>query len=126
MSDYDKRILDGLTNEDEAFLKNLEDNRGLFTQFFATFDGPMKYWAIYGNVLIVIFCGLMVYSGVQLFSSESTKMVVIWALAVSLSFTCISLLKLWFFMRMNHLATLRELKKIEFSLVKQSEFRDAV
>lgn len=121
MDTYDKRILEGLTEDDQAFLKNLEDDRGLFTQMFATFHGPLKYWTIYVFILIFALLGLGVYAGFQLAATESLQMIVVWGLVIWFAIFAISLMKMWLFMRMNHLATLRELKKIEFYLLKQKE-----
>lgn len=118
MDSYDKRIFEGLTSEDQAFLKNLEDDRGLFTQMFATFDGPLKYWTIYVFVMTFAFFGLGVYAGFQLVATESVQMIAVWTLVIWFCLFAVGMLKIWLFMRMNHLATLRELKKIEFLVLK--------
>ncbi len=120
MDTYDKRILEGLNDDDQAFLKNLEDNRGLFTQMFATFDGPLKYWTAFVFVMTFAFFALGVYAGFQLAATESLQMIAVWTLTIWFCLFSVGLLKIWLFMRMNHLATLRELKKIEFLLVKQA------
>ena len=118
MDSYDKRIFEGLTSEDQAFLKNLEDDRGLFTQMFATFDGPLKYWTIYVFVMTFAFFGLGVYAGFQLVAPESVQMIAVWTLVIWFCLFAVGMLKIWLFMRMNHLATRRELKKIEFLVLK--------
>lgn len=121
MDAYDKRIFEGLNEDEQIFLKNLEDDRGLFTQMFATFNGPLKYWTGMVFVFTFVFVGLGVYSGFQLAVAESFKMVGVWALALFCCIFAVGMYKMWLFMRMNHLATLRELKKIEFLILKDKE-----
>ena len=118
MTSFDDRLREGLTREDEAFLKDLEDGRGLFTQLGATFQGPLKYWTALGMIFTFVFFGLGVLAVVQLLDAERMNDILLWAALLFVSVLSMSLLKLWFFMRMNHLVQLRELKKIQLALAR--------
>ena len=117
MTPIDDRLSAGLSADDAAFLKELEDGRGLFTQLGATFEGPLRFWTMLVFVFTLGFTVLGVVAVFQLLASERMSAIVLWASALWFSLIAVSMLKMWLFMRMNHLAVLRELKKIELRLV---------
>jgi hypothetical protein len=112
----DERLRDALSKDDAQFLKDLEDGRGLFTQLGATFQGPLAGWTAFGFVLVFAFIGLGVFSGFQLAATQDLGAVVLWASLLWLSFLSVGLIKLWIFMRMNHLVLLRAIKSLELRL----------
>lgn len=118
MSDYDLRMRDGLTAEDEAFLKDLEDKRGLFDQIGDTFNGPQGGWTVFAWILSLAFFALSVFCFYKLTGAAESREGLLWLAGTMAGWISVGLVKIWFWMRMNHLATLRELKKIEFRLVK--------
>lgn len=116
MTDFDTRLKQGLAAEDEAFLKTLESEDGLFRQMGDTFAGPLKYWTAFAFVLSLVFAGLAVYGLYQVWQADSMKEMFLWFGLFSFSALAVSMIKIWFWLRMNHLATLRELKRIELRL----------
>lgn len=116
MSDFDLRLREDLTAEDRAFLKDLEDGRGLFDQLGATFQGPLKYWTALVFIFIFGWMALGVFFAFQVAATDDPKATMLWMFGITGCVFAIAMLKMWLFQRVNHLATLRELKKIELRL----------
>ncbi|MEO0983234.1 MAG: DUF6768 family protein [Pseudomonadota bacterium] len=121
MTEFDDRLRGALSADDEAFLNNLEDERGLFAQMGDTFSGPLKYWTAFAFALSLTFFGLGVYCFIRIFSAEGPNAIAAWLGGFIAAMISVGLVKLWFWLRMNHLATLRELKKMELRIAKMSD-----
>lgn len=120
MTRFDSKLADALNEEDEAFLKDLEHGEGLFEQMGATLTGPLKYWTVMVFVMTFVFFGLAVFSVIRILATESMNEAVVWNAVFVFSAIAVAMLKMWVWMRMNHLAVLRELKRIELQLVKDA------
>lgn len=119
MSNFEKRLEAGLSAEDEAFLKDLEGDEGMFKQMGATFRGPLGGWTIYAFVMSFLMFGVAVWALWNALHAEPLREMILWLALTSLLMVGIGMFKIWLFMRMNHLAVLRELKLIELRLVKR-------
>lgn len=118
MTDFEARLKHGLSADDEAFLKDLEGDVGIFQQMGATFSGPMKFWTAFAFVFSFAMFAGGVWAAFQMVGAETVKETVQWAvLVLALSFA-VGMIKIWFWLRMNHLVVLKELKLIELQLVK--------
>ncbi|MEM9178502.1 MAG: DUF6768 family protein [Pseudomonadota bacterium] len=118
MSSFEDRLLTSLSADDEAFLKELEEDVGLFQQLGMTFSGPLRYWTAFAVVFSFVFFALSIWAGYNMFMAEELKMVIIWGVFFGWMSLAVGLIKVWFWMRMNLLNVLRELKRIELRLVK--------
>ncbi|MEL6323258.1 MAG: DUF6768 family protein [Pseudomonadota bacterium] len=116
MTQFDETLRDALSADDKDFLKTLENDQGMFEQMGATFVGPMKYWTAFAFVLSLIFFGLTIYCFYQMATVEGDRAALMWFAGFIWSAIAVAAIKIWFWLRMNHLATLRELKKIELML----------
>ncbi len=119
MSDFENRLMEGLDSDDEAFLKNLEEGEGLFQQMGSTFRGPLGGWTIYAFILSFVMFGVGVWAMIEMLGAESLRETVLWFALLSAMLLAVSMIKIWFWLRMNHLATLRQLKLLELRLMKQ-------
>ena len=120
MSTFETRLREGLTADDEAFLKNLEQDAGLFQQMGSTFSGPLGGWTIYAFIMsFAMFC-VSLWAGWNMLQADSLKIVVLWGALFGWTSLAVGLIKIWFWMRMNHLAVLKQLKLIELRVVKSS------
>lgn len=119
MSSFEKRLEAGLSAEDEAFLKDIESDENLFKQMGKTFQGPLGGWTIYAFLMSLVLFGLAVWAIWNVFHADVIKAMILWSSLAIWSFFAVGLIKIWFWMRMNHLAVLRELKMIELRLVKR-------
>ena len=118
MSTFEDRLLTSLNAEDEAFLKELEDDTGMFQQMGMTFSGPLRYWTAFAFVLSFAIFAISMWAGYNMLQAENLKLVVLWGALFGWASLGVGMIKIWFWMRMNHLNVLRELKRIELRLVK--------
>lgn len=120
MTSFEDRLMTSLSADDEAFLKELEEDVGLFQQMGMTFSGPLRYWTGLAFVFSFLIFALSLWAGYNMLKAETVKMVVLWGALFGWASLGVGLIKVWFWMRMNHLNVLRELKRIELRLVKNS------
>ena len=116
MNDFEKTLRQSLSADDEAFLRDLEDGRGLFTQLGATFQGPMRFWSLFVWVFVIGASGLGFYCIWQMFSAPDTRSLILWTAGAWAAWTVQISLKQWVFQRMATLTLLREIKKLELRL----------
>lgn len=118
MTNCETRRQEGLSAEDEAFLRNLEPGESLFGQLGATFSGPMKFWTGFAFVLSFVLFGIAVWAGFRMYAAAELRELMFWMAVFMSGMLAVSMIKIWFWMRMNHLAVLRELKRIELRIVR--------
>lgn len=123
MTQFDDALARGLSADEEEFMRDLEDGRGLFQQLGATFQGPLRFWTLFGGFVIFMATGLGLYSVWKLFQAETTRGLILWAAAGWASWTVQIALKQWVYDRMATLTILRELKKIELRVARLEEPR---
>ena len=119
MTSTNETLRKALDDDDAAFLKSLDDEPGLMSQFADSFHGSMKFWTGYAFVMTFVVFGLAIYCVYQLWYADTTRDFAIWSLSAWFCLNGVGLLKMWMFMRMNHLATLREIKRLELQIVRQ-------
>ena len=120
MSSSETRLKDSLTAEDEAFLQKSEEGDRLLSQLGSAFAGPMKFWTGFAFVLSFAFFGIAVWAGFQIYGAAEPRMMVFWLGIFLFAMIAVGLIKIWFWMRMSHLALLSELKRIERRLLRAS------
>lgn len=118
MTTFETRLKESLSAEDEAFLRNLEEGESLFGQLGSTFTGPMKFLTGFAFVLTFAFFGIAVWAGFNIYSAAEPREMVFWLAVFIFGMVSVAMLKMWFWMRMNHLALLRELKRIELRVAR--------
>lgn len=127
MTEFDSNMRAGLSADDAAFLKSLDaqtlEDRGLFAQLGATFHGPMKGWTVFAFFFTFVFFLLFVFGAWQAWTAETVRETVLWCAVALWSTIAVAMLKMWMFDRMNHLATLGELKKIELRVAQLQDGR---
>jgi hypothetical protein len=118
MTGIDTRIRAALSAEDEAFLEGLDHERGLFAQVGDMFRGPMGRWTMLVYVMGVAVTALGAWTVVQMFAATNTRELILWTAAALTCALTISMIKLWAWGRMQTLAILRELKRIELRVAR--------
>ena len=121
MTKFDDDLATALSADDKAFLKDLENGRGMFDQLGATFQGPMRFWTYLMGLYSFVFFGLAVFCGWNAFVATDLRATVLWAAGTLIATLAVTMLKMWLFDRMNTLSLLGELKKIELRLAQLSE-----
>lgn len=110
---FDEQLKQNLSEEDQAFLDSLTDERGMYAQIADTFAGPMRGWTGFAFVLSFAFFGACVYTLVQLAAAPPINEALLWLAGFVWASLAVAMIKVWFWMRMHQVTLLRELKKIE-------------
>ncbi len=116
MSIADERIRAALSADDEAFLAGLDQERGLLAQVGDMFHGPMGRWTVLVYVIGTGVTALGAWTIFRMFSATDTRDLILWTAAALGCGLTVSMIKLWAWMRLNTLTTLRELKRIELRI----------
>lgn len=119
MTEFDTKLAADLSEDDRAFLQDLESGRGLFAQMGDTFRGPMSFWTGFAFLISLVFFGAALYCGYRLLHIEAPQDGFVWLAGFMWSTIAVGLTKLWFWLRINHLAVLRELKLIELRIAQK-------
>lgn len=117
---FDQRLFGELSADDAAFLDRLEEDRGLYAQMSDTFSGPLKLWTVFAFVLSLTFFVAAIYSLVQLWAGPPLRESLIWLAMFGWFILAVAMIKMWYWMRLNQLTLLRELKKIELQVARLS------
>jgi len=121
MTRLDDDLRARLSTADEEFLADLESGRGFFTQLGATFKGPQGWIGV--SVLFVAFVclGVAIWCGWEAVHAQTDRSTTLWVAGAILGFMGNALLRMYLMSRMQTLAVLRELKRIELRLIKLDE-----
>lgn len=123
MNEIDRKIGAALDADDRAFLKSLEEERGLFGQMGDTMMGPLGGWARFAAVIAFAMAAIFFFAIWQLLTATDQRSITLWATLVIFTAMAQGMLKQWFFERMNLLSVLRELKRIEIRIAAIEERR---
>ena len=121
MTQTDETIATALSHDDRAFLESLEEDRGMFRQIGDSWSGPLGGWAKLSFALaIAIGIGLAV-SFYRAVSADTLQPMVGWGLVTLGLLIVQGFLKEWMFARMNMIAVLREVKRLQVQIALLSE-----
>jgi len=112
----DTRIRDALSEDDQAFLDSLEEERGMFRQIGDAWKGPMGGWAklIFGFTVAI---GLLfVFVLWQVIHTLEPIAHTLWAISGVALLVILGFAKEWMFNRMNMLTILREIKRLQLEV----------
>ena len=116
MTTIDERIRKSFSQEDQAFLAELDAGDSLYREVAATFTGRMRWL----NALAWVFgLVLMVAAAIcawQFVNEDDLRTMNLWGAGAALAFLGLAMIKLWFFMDMKSNAVLREIKRVEFQI----------
>jgi hypothetical protein len=116
MSDIDDKILETLKSEDRNILDSCGRELGLFGLIAESFRGQLKAMVITVFLLVLIFAVILVICTVNFFTVDDIALKLNW-LAVGLTaLIVIGLLRLWYFMELNRLSVIREVKRLELQI----------
>jgi hypothetical protein len=121
MTEFDTRLRAALDADDEAFLRELDTDRGMFAQIGDTLSGPLGGWAklIFA---VAVALGIALFVAIwQMLTADTDRQLLIWV-AVTLGLLMAQgFVKQWFFERMNLMTILRELKRVELRIARIEE-----
>ncbi|QIG80669.1 DUF6768 family protein [Stakelama tenebrarum] len=123
MTDFDKSLGAALDADDRAFLASLDARRGLFAQMGDTMAGPLGGWAKLMLGVSVALGFALVLTVYQAVTAVELRETVLWSAASLAILVMQGFAKEWFFGRINLLAVLREVKRVELRLARMEDAR---
>lgn len=121
MTRFEDRLQADLTADDQAFLKSLNDEPGLFEQMGATFTGSLKLWTVFAFLLSFALFALSVWAAWQAWTASQLQHSILWIGLALWASIAVGMIKIWFWLRMNHIVTLREIKRLELQIATLKE-----
>ena len=113
--------IENLSQEERAILQQPEADIGLFKQIGQSFSGPLRFWTFYALLMSLLMFGASVYGLYRMFIAPDIRAMLLWGALFGSGFFSVGLVKIWFWMRINQLAVLRELKLIQVMLSRRSD-----
>lgn len=123
MTEFDDRIRGALDADDREFLASIEEDRGLFRQMGEAMTGPLGGWAKLVFAAMLVMAGVLFYCVWRLLVAPGADERTVWAIAALAVLMAQGFAKDWFFSRMNMLAILREVKRLQFQVAALEESR---
>ena len=113
MSDINDKIAESLGVEDQRIMDGYSKELGLFGLIAESFRGRLKAVVIAVFLLILMFAVVLVYSAINFFTVEDIATNLNWMTIGLTALIVIGLLRLWYFMELNRLSIIREVKRLE-------------
>jgi hypothetical protein len=116
MSAIDDKILETLDSEDRKIMDSYSKELGLFGLVAESFRGKLKAMVITVFLLILIFAVILIYCTINFFTVEDLELKLNWLAVGFTALIVIGLLRLWYFMELNRLSVIREVKRLELQM----------
>jgi len=116
MTDIDKRLQTLLSEGDSTAIDKSLDETGFYAEVFNSFRGPQRAMHIMTWLGIIVFGALLIVCIIKFFGAETTRDQIFYAGAAILLNSAQIALKIWFNMRLNRIAILREIKALRLSI----------
>ena len=116
MSELDKKIAEALRKEDAELFQEFADEPGIFDALVETFRGKRRWLNLLGAVWMLVFIGLGIASAVSFLRADTTRGMLMGALACALCVLVVAMLKVWYWMEMQRIAVMREIKRLELQI----------
>jgi len=116
MSDIDDKIIEVLNSKDREAMDSCAKELGFFGLIAESFRGKLKAIVITVFLLILIFAILLVICAINFFTVEDIALKLNWLAGGLTALIVIGLLRLWYFMELNRLSVIREIKRLELQI----------
>lgn len=110
--DVDDLIREAIRAEDVEQLQGLGEP-GLPEMVTEVFRGRMRWYGAMFLGMIVVFTVAAVFCGVRFLAADEPSGLIRWGVGLLLSFLAVQGGKTWYWMQMERLAMIRELKRVE-------------
>jgi hypothetical protein len=116
MESIDERIQKALSSDDQAFLARMAADGSLYRDIAATFVGHTRWLNALAIVLALALLAVGVVCGWQFAIQTDFRSMQLWGAGTILSFLSLGLIKLWFWMELQKVAIVREIKRVELQV----------
>lgn len=114
--EIDKLITESLSKDEAEFYNNLEGEEGLLKSVTGLYSGKLAWMATVMTIVHLLVVIVALYSGYQLFTSESTVEILQLGSIMFIALMFASMIKLWTWLQMQKKSILREMKRIEYQI----------
>lgn len=118
MNELDSKIRQALSDEDQDIF---EREQGVIELVIETFKSQTRWLtmlSIVGGVVVMIFAAIM---AVQFFEADTTRDQTMYATLFIAAFFSIGIMKVWFWMQMDRVSQLREIKRLELQIARLAQ-----
>ena len=116
MNTIDDKILEALNSEDKEVMDSYGKEIGLIGLVAESFRGPLKGIVILVFIFLLIFAVMFFYCAIHFFSVDDIGMKLNWLAGGLTALIAIVILRLWYFMELNRLSVVREVKRLELQI----------
>ncbi|MEP0354792.1 MAG: DUF6768 family protein [Paraglaciecola sp.] len=115
MNDLNKKIIEALVNDE--FTDDISEEQANALQLITkSFKGTFRLTFAVIVFLQIIFAGLAIFCGYQLINEFDLGLKINWLAGTLLSGVVFAIARLCFFMELNRLSVLREIKRVELQV----------
>ena len=116
MESIDERIQKALSAEDQAFLSQVNAEGSLYRDLSDMFRGQARWLNGLAWVLALAFFGIAGFCGWHFATEPDLRSMQLWGLGTLLAFIALAMIKLWFWMQLEKVVVVREIKRVELQL----------
>ena len=113
--ELDRKIQQALSAED-AELFGEGGEMALHEMMIGSFKSRLRGWLIYAMVITTIFSVIMFYCIYRAFTADDNDIKLLWCFGILFAGIPTGLMKMWWFMQMDKINVLREIKRVELQI----------
>lgn len=116
MESIDERIQKALSSEDQAFLARMNADGSFFRDVAETFRGHMRWLNALAWVFAIALFAVAVFCSWKFATRTDSRNMQLWGAGTIVAILSLGLIKLWFWMELQKVAIVREIKRVEFQV----------
>ncbi len=120
MKELDQRIKEALAAEDAELAEAFGAEPTLYEMVMDTLRGRHRWLTLLGVVWGIVFMVLGVLAAIRFFNADTTREILVWALALGLCMSAVAMMKIWYWMELQKNAVTREIKRLELQIARLS------
>jgi len=117
----DEKIKRELEQDKPDFDAILIDDEGLFERASGIFKGGMKRWMIVVSLFMIIIGSLAVWAGYRFYVANEVQEQIFWGVCFILGIMVQGFAKQFVIEEANRISIMREIKRVEISIIKLAE-----
>jgi len=118
MTDFDKKLEQLLSEEDEAFVTDAIDETGYYKTVLSSFSGQGSALRVFTWIGILVWGAMLIYCVWKFFQVDTTRDQILFAAGAIMLNSAQIALKLWFNMQLNRRVLSHEIKRLQVMVAK--------
>jgi hypothetical protein len=116
----DQTVRESLSPEDAILFDTLAADQALHRQLLAPFGGQLRWFNAAGWIIGLVLFAAACILGWRFTSAESLQDALRWGAAAALALAGVALVKVWFWLELQKLAIVREVRRLEVQVASLS------